>query len=164
MRALITLLFSVICLFSCCSCKGQESLTMRYVGHRYKETKNKSFINDELIFLKGKDSLFINVKLPFDLNNHQIVDRGIFYNCHLKKDTTYTLTLKKICVKDISDVPNSYYMTNAIFNKKDCSKFTEIKRNTKYKYEGNYGKYVDMNGGLYEIIRLSPSDGCFFQN
>ena len=29
-------------------CQAQEILTLRYVGHRYKETMNTSFLNDEL--------------------------------------------------------------------------------------------------------------------
>jgi hypothetical protein len=92
------------------------------------------------------------------------MDRGIFYGCHLKKDTVYTFILKKICLNDISDVPNDYYKTNTIPDQKDCSKFIEIEKNTEYKYEGNYGKYVDISGTLYEIIGLNPSGDCVFQH
>lgn len=144
------------------SCKAQEKVTLRYIGHQYKETKNKSFVNDELTFIKDKDTLKVNIKVPFDERNAQIINRGIFYNCHLKEDTVYTITLKKICANNIPEAYNSYYKTNAIPDKKDCSKFTEIEKNTNYEYTGNYGKYVDIGGVLYEVIGLSPDDSCFY--
>lgn len=144
------------------SCKAQEKVTLLYLGYQYNNTKNSSFVSKELNFLKANDTLHMNIRLPYDTIKHEIINRGIYYNCHLKKDTTYTFTLKKICVNNIPDVPNSYYKTNTIPNKKDCSKFTEVEKNTGYKYEGNYGKYVDIDRTLYEIIGLSPNDGCFF--
>lgn len=149
-------------LFSCYTCKGQEKLTICYIGRRYETTKNKSFINEKLMFLQNNDSLFVNVKLPYEPVNHQIIDRGIYYNCHLKEDTIYPITLKKICTDKINDAPNSYYLSNSVPDKGDCSRFTEFGKNTAYKYEGNYGKYVDIKGSLYEIIKLTPSDGCVF--
>ena len=89
---------------------------------------------------------------------------GIFYNCHLKEDILYTITLKKICGNDIPDVFHIYYKTNAVFDKDDCSRFKAIVKNTNYVYDRNYGKYVDMDGILYEIVGLTPGDGCVFQH
>lgn len=149
-------------LFTFFSCKAQEKVTLRYIGHQYKETKNKSFVNDELTFIKNNDTLRVNIKVPFNESDAQIINRGIYYNCHLKEDTVYTLTLKKICANDIPEAFNSYYKTNTIPDKKDCSKFTEIEKNTDYEYKGNYGKYVDIDGVLYEIIGLSPDNNCFY--
>lgn len=151
-----------IMLFTFFSCKAQEKVTLRYIGHQYKETKNKSFVNDELTFIKNNDTLRVNIKVPFNESDAQIINRGIYYNCHLKEDTVYTLTLKKICANDIPEAFNSYYKTNTIPDKKDCSKFTEIEKNTDYEYKGNYGKYVDIDGVLYEIIGLSPDNNCFY--
>ncbi len=161
MRLLI--LYGIMFLFFF-SCKAQEKMTLQYVGHQYKETKNKSFVNDELTFIRSEDTLRANVKVPFNQSNAQIINRGIFYNCHLKEDTVYTITLKKICVSDIPEAFNSYYKTNTIADKRDCSKFNEVEKNTEYNYTGNYGKYIDIDGILYEIIGLSPSDGCVFQH
>jgi hypothetical protein len=157
----ILILYGII-LFAFFSCKAQEKVALRYAGHQYKETKNKSFVNDELKFIKDKDTLKMNIKIPFDEINAQIINRGVFYNCHLKEDTVYTFTLKKICVSDIPEAYNSYYKTNAIPDKNDCSKFTEVEKNTDYNYIGNYGKYVDIDGVLYEVIGLSPDDSCFY--
>jgi hypothetical protein len=151
-----------IMLFTFFSCKAQEKVTARYIGHQYKETKNKSFVNDELTFINNNDTLRVNIKVPFNENDAQIINKGIYYNCHLKEDTVYTITLKKICTTDIPEAFNSYYKTNAIPDKKDCSKFTEIEKNTNYEYKGNYGKYVDINGVLYEVIGISPDNGCFY--
>ncbi|GGE99254.1 hypothetical protein SAMN05443634_102300 [Chishuiella changwenlii] len=144
------------------NCKAQEKMTLRYVDHQYKETKNKSFVNNELVFIKSEDTLRMNVKVPFKQSNAQIINRGIFYNCHLKENTIYTITLKKICINDIPEAFNSYYRTNTITDKTDCSKFTEIKNNTNYEYKGDYEKYVDIDNVLYEIIELSPNTGCFY--
>lgn len=159
-----TLTLYSLLLLSVVSCKAQEKVTARYIGHRYKESKNKSFINNQLLFLNGNDTVQMNLRVPFDMSKPEIIDRGIYYNCHLKSDTVYTIKLKKICVSDMPDVPNNYYKINTIPDKKDCSKFTEVEKNTGYKYEGNYGKYVDVKNVLYEIIGLSPSGDCIFQN
>jgi hypothetical protein len=159
------LVLSTFILFSLLSCKTQESLLLQYIGYQYRETLNKSFIDKEMLFLKGKDSLIINIKIPFDLSKPEILNQGIFYNCHLKKDSIYTIKLKKICVSDIPDDFNSYYKTNGFFSDKNkCSRFTEIRKDTEYLYKGNYGKYIDINNELYEIIGLSPSDICFFSH
>lgn len=157
-------LILLLTLFSLTSCKAQEKLTMHYIEHRYYPTKNKSFVNDELIFLKNKDTLRINAKVPFNSQNGNIINLGIYYNCHLQKDSLYTIQLKKICLKDIPEMQNSYYKVNAVFDKNDCSKFREIENNTSYEYKGNYGMYVDIQGILYEIIGVSPSDMCVFQH
>lgn len=154
-------LYGVI-LLTFCSCKAQEKVVLRYIGYQYKETKNKSFVNEELTFIKDKDTLKVNLKLPYDTVSHNVINRGIFYNCHLKEDTVYTITLKKICVTDIPETFNSYYKTNTIPDKKDCSRFTEVEKNTEYNYTGNYGKYVDIDGVLYEVIGISPDDSCFY--
>jgi len=146
------------------SCKGQQQIRGRYEGNAYKETLNESFINSELRFINGSDTLKLNLKLPFDRDKHQVNDRGIFYNCHLKKDTMYSITLKKICAADIVDVPVCYYMINTIPDGKECYRFTEVAKTTEYRDAGNYGKYVDVGGVLYEIVSLSPNGSCSFQH
>jgi len=163
MRTLM--LYMILSVFLLSNCNAQNKLTLRYLGYQFNSTKNKSFVSQDLKFLKDdKDTIHMNVRLPFDTITYNIIDRGIFYGCHLKKDTVYTITLKKICVNNIPDVPNDYYKINTIPDQKDCSKFIEIEKNTKYKYEGNYGKYVDISGILFEIMGLNPSGGCFFQH
>jgi hypothetical protein len=161
----ILILNIVFFLFSLNNCFAQEKLIVHYIGSQLKSTKNYSFLSKELKFLKeNKDTLKMNIRLPYDTINHKIIDMGIFYNCHLREDTVYIIILKKICVNDITDVPNSYYKINTIPDKNDCSLFTEMEKNTIYKYEGNYGKYVDINNELFEIMGLSPSNDCFFSN
>lgn len=117
-----------------------------------------------MVFLNGLDTLRMNVKIPFDVKGTEIINLGIFYNCHLKVDSLYTICLKKICIKDIPEFHNSYYKTNAKFDTEDCSKFIEFDRNTEYEYKGNYGMYVDIDNILYQIIGLTPNDMCVFQH
>ncbi|TAF63549.1 MAG: hypothetical protein EAZ55_13220 [Cytophagales bacterium] len=152
-------------LLVCFICRGQEKLTLTYVGSQYKETKNKSFINREFTFLDvSNDTLYINLRMAFDVKNPQLMNPNIYYNAHLKKSEIYTITLRKICIKDIPETLNSYYITNTIPDEKDCSRFIEIENNTKYNYTGNYGKYVDIDGVLYEVDGVTPCNGCFFQH
>lgn len=156
------ILYSII-LYSFIGCKTQDKITGSYFDYQYSGTENTSYLRQELKFInKDKDTLKVNLRLPYDTISRNIINRGVFYNCILKKGTIYTITLKKICVKDIPETFNSYYKTNAIPDKTDCSKFREIKNNTAYEYKGDYGKYVDINNVIYEVIGLSPSDGCFF--
>lgn len=159
------ILYTIV-LFIFFSCKVQQrvlsqknhTLTLRYVNHQYNETKNISFRNDELI--KDRDTLKINIKATFDYINAQIYDLGVYTTVFLKK-SLYTFKLKQICVNDIPDLFNSYYKINTIPDKEDCSKFTEIEKNTEFNYNRNYGEYVDINGILYQIIGISPDDTCF---
>jgi len=152
-------------LFLICYCQAQETFTGKYVGFSYGLTKNESFINKTIRFVSfDNDTLLINLKLPID-TTHNIIDMGIYYNCHLQRDTIYTITLKKICVNEIPDVCNSYYFTNTVFDDVDCTKFTEIEKNTPYEYKcgysKGYGKFVDIKGLLYEIVELKPDKDCF---
>ncbi|MES2573772.1 MAG: hypothetical protein V4572_02410 [Bacteroidota bacterium] len=161
----------ILILVSLSNCKAQQQeksqnlkITARYVGQKYKETQNISFLNDELQFLKDKDNLVINIKIPYDSTKPEILKQGIFYNCELKHNIVYTFTLKKICVSDIPSEFNSYYKTNATFSDSNCSKFTEKKVNTNYQFKGTYGKYVDIDNELYEVIDLLPNDNCNFSH
>lgn len=160
MKNLIFLLFGFIVI----GCKAQDKLKLHYVTHNYNETKNKSFINNELVFLKNKDTLRMNIKVPFDSKKAEIIDLGIFYNCHLKPGILYIFELKKICLTDIPEMYNSYYRLNAVFDENDCSKYKELELNTAYEYKGNYGMYIDINNVLYQIIGLSPNEECVFQH
>jgi hypothetical protein len=77
----------------------------------------------------------------------------------------YDLKLKEIGPDSIPSDYISYYRINAIFDAPlDRSIFREIKRNTTYKYFGNYEKYIDMNGRLYEIVYLDPPTACRFDH
>ncbi len=142
--------------------QNQVTLTGQYIGYKYIETRNRSFINKQMYFLQGKDSLYINIKLPIDTDN-DIIDPGMLYGCYLKKDSIYMITLNKICLSNIPIEYNSYYRINTIVPKENnCSYFEEIKKDTKYLYRGNYGKYVDKNNELFEIVDIRPTDCCNF--
>lgn len=159
------LLYINIFFISFIGCKAQENVTGRYTGLQYSSTKNSSYIRQELIFIKeNKDTLKMNVVLPYDTTNYKVVNKGIFYNCHLKENIIYTINIKKICISDIPKEFNSYYKTNTVGDKANCSKLTEFEKNSNYVYLGNYGKYVNIDGLLYEIIGITPDDGCVFQN
>lgn len=160
---MMKLILYIVIFCSFIRCKAQDKIIGRYLGYQFNSTQNVSYLSQELKFINtNKDTLKVNLRLPYDTTSHDVINRGIYYNCHLKEDTIYTLTLKKICVSDIPEAYNSYYKTNAIPDKKDCSKFTEIEKNNAYEYKGNYGKYVDIGGVLYEVIGLSPDDSCFY--
>lgn len=107
----------------------------------------------------------MNLRLPYDSSTKNIVDAGLFYSCQIALDSLYTFTLKKITSNAIPIEWNSYYKTNAIFlggNKKH--KFKEKEKDTEYMYKGNYGKFVDIDNGLYEITLLLPTLGCALQH
>lgn len=150
--------------FSICSCKSYSQLTLnqvKYVGSSYKSSFNKSFVTNQLKFLNKADTVLINLRLPFDSSTNSIINKGLFYSCKLATDSFYSFTLKRSNYDAIPKEWNSYYRTNAIFlsgNRR--SKFKEIKKDTEYLYKGNYGRFVDVNNELYEIILLSPSSSC----
>ena len=163
-------------LFSLSTCIAQETVTARYVGYQYKSTKNNSFMCKEMRFVptNNNDTLYINIRLPLKVNINdfndttgvEIVNMGIYHNCHLKEDNIYTIVLKKICINEIPEVCNSYYKINAIFDKDNRSQFTEFEKHTPYEYgcgySKGYGKFVDIKGILYEIVGLKPDNDCFY--
>jgi len=91
MRKIIVILLLSL-LFICC-CEAQKTIIGDYIGYKYLGTKNTSFINRELSFLVNNDTLRINIKIPFDITNPQIINHGIYYNCHLKQSSIYTIKL-----------------------------------------------------------------------
>lgn len=156
MKKITMLLLTVIVSLSICS--AQETITGKYVGELFEATHNTSFVNKTCVFqLDNGNTVQLNFKLPIDVNR-KITNTGIYYNCHLQEGSVYTIKLKKICISDIPDAEHSYYKTNAVFDRGDCSKFTEVEKNTNYSYQGYYGRYTDMDNVLYEITDLNPLD------
>ena len=68
-----------------CHCKAQEELSLTYIGYQYKGTQNRSFLNKELILKTDGDTIRMNLRLPYYSIHHNVIDRGLLYNCHLKK-------------------------------------------------------------------------------
>jgi len=159
----ISIVFGLIG-YMCFNCNAQASITfkdIKYLGKSYEGTKNTSFVSKRMSFLNGEDSVFINIRLPFDVADSEIIDRGLYSNCILQEGSIYTLQLKKICLTAIPKEYESYYRTNAIFSdSSDCSLFVETEKNTKYMYKGKYERYVDINNRIYEVVSVSPSSGC----
>ena len=151
-------------LFFLGSCRAQTQLVLtkiKYVGYSYKQSANKNFVTKELLFFKNADTLRINVRLPFDSKNRSINDDGLFYWCQLKSDSVYSFTLRRTTSSEIPTQWDSYYKSNADFNgDQRFSKFKEIRKDTEFNFKGNYGKFVDFNGELFEIISLLPATGC----
>ncbi len=145
-----------------CACSAQKKMTIQYIGQHYSATQNKSFVNDQLLLLKGRDTIRMNVKLPFDVANSDTINNGILYRCFLKKNKIYTIKLKAIPVDLIPDVVNSYYKLNAVFIKKNSSHFTEIKKDTDF-IQRNPGKYVDIDNKIYELLEIWPDTDCAFE-
>lgn len=161
-----------ICLFflgfSAFACDANSELKLnqvKYIESSYKSSFNKSFVNKEFKFLNNGDTVIFNLRLPYDSSNNAIMYDGLFYSCQLIKDSLYSFTLKKADLNMIPSEWNSYYRSNAVFSdKKQKPKFKETKRDTKYSYRGNYGKFVDIDNELYEIILLSPALNCEFEH
>lgn len=76
-------------------CKAQEELSLTYIGYQYKGTQNRSFLNKELILKTDGDTIRMNLRLPYDSIHHNVIDRGLLYNCHLKKGVKYIFILQK---------------------------------------------------------------------
>jgi len=164
MKSIITVILS----FCILSCYAQDTLTLegvKYVGYSLNKTLNRSFMNKRHFFVKKQDTISVNQKLPLDLRKGIIYDYGVFFKCHLQKDTVYSISLKKIGLEHIPLIYNNYYRINAIFkNSSDRSKYIEIKKNTKVSYKGNYMKYFDLDNELYDMVRLAPGTGCRFDH
>ncbi len=157
----------VIIFLSCLGCKSQEFVRykgLKYEGYSYHETLNKSFINKRMVFLNGADSIIFNIKIPFSFETKETYDPGIFYNCTLTADSLYSFELKKVSLSAIPKEYNSYYLTNGRFSSANKSRFTEVKLDTKYQYQGNNGMFIDLNNELYRIEKMTPARDCVFQH
>lgn len=160
-----TLIKLSIALFSALvvsACSSQKKITVQYIGQQFTTTQNKSFLNNELLLLKGKDTIRMNVKLPYNSLALDTINNGILYRCFLKQNTLYTFKLKPICPEAIPDAVNSYYKINAVSSKRKCSTFSEIKKDTEFMYR-NPGKYIDIDHKIYEIMELWPDKDCAFE-
>jgi hypothetical protein len=144
------------------ACSSQKTISVQYIGQRYSGTQNKSFVNNELLLLKGKDTIRMNVKLPYNAAESDTINNGILYRCFLKEHKVYTLKLKRICPAAIPDVVNSYYKLNSAPDKKNCSTFREIKTDTEF-LQRNPGKYVDIDHKIYELTGIAPDTDCAYE-
>lgn len=144
------------------ACSSQKKITVQYIGQHFSTTENKSFLNNELVLLKGKDTIRMNVKLPYNSLTRDTINNGILYRCFLKQNTLYTFKLKPICPEAIPDAVNSYYKVNAVSSRRKCSTFSEIKKDTEFMYR-NPGKYIDIDHKIYEIMELWPDKDCAFE-
>ena len=152
--------FFYILLTHCFLAQSQDVMKLKFVGNELSNTKNKSFVNNTYIFLEGKDTLKLNIKLPYDSENREVVNRGFYRNCLLKEGEEYEIRLKKICLDKIPFAYHSYYRSNTKLDSTDCSHFLEYQSDTDFKYQGNYGMYVDFDNYLYQVVSLYPSEGC----
>lgn len=160
-----TIICSLIVFLSCFDAEAQKTVefsNLKYIGYSNSITLNNSFINKRIVFLNGKDSIIMNIKIAFDIKERKIYDPGIFYNCRLDIDSIYSFKLKKIRPSEIPKEYNSYYRTNCLF-KTQSSRFKEVKKDTKYRFIGNTGMYVDINHELFEIKNMTPASGCTMQ-
>lgn len=156
------LIFSTVLLTLLSACSIQKTITVQYIGQQYSSTQNKSFVNNELLLLKGTDTLHMNVKLPYNSATGDTINNGILYRCFLKNNKIYTLKLKRIPPSAIPEVINSYYRVNGAPGKKNSSTFREIKKDTEF-LQRNPGKYVDINHRIYELLELSPDTDCAYE-
>jgi hypothetical protein len=163
MKAIIC---SLILFLSCQHIHAQEITrydNLKYKGFSHHGTLNTSFINKRILFVRGNDSVIFNIKIPFNVKTKNSYDPGIFYNCRLAKDSTYSFEIEKTTPKQIPKEYNSYYKINGVFNYSDKSKFTEIRKNTRYRYVGNTGMFIDAGHELYKITKMTPAGDCTMQ-
>lgn len=165
MRARIILY--LLC-FSIFSCKTYCQLLLnhvKFIGSSYKSSNNKSFVTYVLKFLNNTDTVFINLRIPFDSKTNNIINEGLYNSCKLTIDSFFSFNLKKSNKNVIPNEWNSYYRINAKFLSGNMkSKFREVKKDTEYLYKGNYGMFVDINNELYEILLMSPTSNCTLQH
>lgn len=144
-------------------CSANKVITGRFLGQKYTPTMNKSFVNSELLFLNGKDTLRMNLKVPYNSTTSDTINTGIYRRCHLKKDRAYSFKLKPVNGKDIPDALNSYYKINTIFtSERKNATFTEVEKDTEFMHR-NPGSYIDINYQVYEIIELMPDKDCDYE-
>lgn len=162
------LIFVTISFLSFLYPKEQDTIeykNYKYIGFVYTPTLNYSFVNKALLFIKNSDTVIVNQKLPFNLLKKEIFNEGVYYNCRVDSSKIYSLVFKKISQKNIPSEYANYYKINASFSdSSNPSKFKEFSHNTEFKYYGNYMKYFDINGELVEILNITPSCNCRFEN
>lgn len=143
---------------------AQDTLRLKYLGSSFEKTKNDSYINKKMLFVTNMDSIYINLKVPFDKSRSIVLDNGIFYGCELQINTVYSLIIRKVCLTAVPKEYNSYYKTNTVFHVESDSSFIEIQNNTKIESIGRLNNFVDINSCLYEILNLQPNNTCKFQH
>lgn len=162
MKKLISGLFVLLFASGCMAQQVVKFKGLKYIGFAYQGTSNKSYVNKRIKFFDGKDTVFFNLKLPFDTSNNNIYDQGIYYNCTLKNNVEYSFELKKVTADSIPKEYSSYYFTNTKFL--SGNKFIDVRKDTPYTYRGEYGKFVDVNNELYLIVKMTPAGDCIMQH
>jgi hypothetical protein len=133
------------------------------MGQHYSKTKNKSFVNSELVFLRGKDIIRMNLKIPYNPLTSDTINSGIYRRCYLKPGTLYTFKLRPVKASDIPDVLNSYYKINVVFDgRRRGAPFSEFEKDTEF-LQRNPGSFVDIDSKVYEITELMPDRDCAYE-
>jgi hypothetical protein len=149
----------LICLAAC----SPQKLTLRYLGQRYSKTQNKSFVNSELVFLREKDTIRMNLKIPYNSVASDTINTGIYRRCFLKIGSVYTFKLKPTAERDIPEALNSYYKINAVFmGKRKGAPFSEVEKDTEF-MQRNPGSFIDIDHRVYEIVELLPDKDCAYE-
>ena len=124
------------------------SLTFCY--DTYDMSLNKSYITKKLYFSNDSDTICMKMRIPFNSEKMEINDFGIYYNCHLFKDSTYKFSLERISSHQIPEWEDSYYKSNVEYHDSDIYKFTEKKQDTPFSLKGHYYMYVDIDNIIYK--------------
>ncbi len=159
----------IIALIITCICSS-FTFTGRFLGdYVYVSPYNKCALRKKMQFATNDrgdstDTIFFNRVIFFDTTNIKIYDQGIFYGCHLKKDSVYTITLEPVPPSKIFNLRHSgfnvdYYISNCYFPDMASNRFVEREFNISgLNYMWNI--FVDRNDSLYQIKEITPTCDC----
>lgn len=139
-----------------------QQFSLVFCHKKYDISMNKSYVTQKFYFLNDSDTICMNMRIPFNSEENEINDLGLYYNCHMLKDSTYKFSLEKINSLQIPEWEDSYYKSNVEYNDNDIYKFTEKKQDTSYSSKGYYYLYVDIDNIIYKILSVQPNDNCFY--
>lgn len=139
-----------------------QQISLVFCYKTYDISMNKSYVTQKFYFFNDSDTICMNMRIPFNSEKMEINDWGLYYNCHLLKDSTYKFSLEKINSLQIPEWEDSYYKSNVKYNDSDIYQFTEKKQDSPYSLRGHYYLYVDIDNIIYKILSIHPNDNCFY--
>lgn len=137
---------------------------IKFIEYKYSFIPdNKQYLNIKHIFLNGKDTIVVNLKVYVKTNKRpHYYDCGLWglNECRFDRDSLYTFELEKICIDSLSNYLsiNEFYYRYIEKESKDNSYRYKLKSEQEKspKVKVIYNKDIDMNNEIYRILKIYP--------